>query len=109
MDIRPFLVDSAVDETLQIGRATTLVDCGAVERIFDDVVAFDPLGRTRPGEQIVVGFIGMTGTDMAEGIDDPFVGQDTVCGRQFFENEIEFAHCAPLPCWPRSYGPHGAL
>src|SRR5580704_19069821 len=42
--------------------------------------------------------VGVAGADMAERIDDALVGQDAIGGHQFFENEIELAHCAPLPC-----------
>ena len=43
VNVRPRLVDRAVDEALEIGRAAALVDRGAVERIFDDIVALDAL------------------------------------------------------------------
>ena len=39
----------------------------------------------------------MPGADMAEGIDDAFVGQNAVGGHQFFEDEIELAHCGASP------------
>src|SRR5579862_70766 len=109
MDIGPFFVDGAVDESLKIGRASALVDCSAIERIFDDIVALDALGRSGARQQIVVGPIGMAGADMTEGVDNSFVGQDAVCGYQFFKNEIEFAHCTFLPCWLQSYEPRIVL
>src|SRR6202045_148351 len=41
--------------------------------------------------------IGMPSADMAERIDDALVGQDAIGGHQFFENEIELAHCGAPP------------
>src|SRR5580704_15571694 len=41
--------------------------------------------------------VGMAGADMAERIDDALVGQDAIGGHQFFENEIELAHCGASP------------
>ena len=64
--VRPRLVDGAVDETLQIRRAAALVDRGAVESIFDDVVALDALRRTRPRQQIMLRIVGVASADMAE-------------------------------------------
>ena len=95
--VRPRFVDRAVDEALQIGRAAALVDRRAVEGIFDDVVALDALRRARPRQQIMLRIVGMPGADMAEGIDDALVGQDAIGGHQFFENEIELAHCGASP------------
>ena len=39
----------------------------------------------------------MPRADMAEGIDDPLIGQNAVGGHQFFQNEIELAHCGASP------------
>ena len=64
--VRPRLVDGAVDEALEIRRAAALVDRRAVEGIFDDVVALDALGRTRPRQQIMLRIVGVPGADMAE-------------------------------------------
>ena len=95
--VRPRLVDRAVDEALQIGRAAALVDRGAVERIFDDVVALDALGRAGAGQQIMLRIVRMPRADMAEGIDDALIGQNAVGGHQFFQNEIELAHRGASP------------
>ena len=64
--VRPRLVDGAVDEALQIRRAAALVDRGAVESIFDDVVALDALRRARPRQQIMLRIVGVASADMAE-------------------------------------------
>ena len=104
MHVRSLFVDRAVDEALQIGRAAALVDRRAVELIFDDVVALDAFGGAGAREQIALRIVGMAGADMAERIDHAFVRQNAVGGHQFFDNEIELAHCAPLPFAARSYG-----
>ena len=64
--VRPRLIDGAVDEALEIWRAAAFVDRGAVESIFDEVVALDALGRARPRQQKMLRIVGVAGTDMAE-------------------------------------------
>src|SRR5580692_11345211 len=64
--VRPRLVDGAVDEALQIGSAAAFVDRGAVESIFDEVVALDALGRARPRQQKMLWIVWMASADMAE-------------------------------------------
>src|SRR5580704_2467082 len=93
LHVRSRLVDRAMDEALEVGRAAALVDRSAVERIFDDVVLLDALRRPRPRQQVMVGPLGMPRTHMSEGLDDPLARQDPVGGDQFFENEIKLAHC----------------
>src|SRR6516162_8077747 len=45
----------------------------------------------------MLGIVRMPRADMAERIDDALVGQDTIGGYQFFQNEIESAHAMVLP------------
>ena len=52
--IRPRLIDRAVNEALQIGRAAALVDRAAVERVFDDIVALDALRGAGARQQIML-------------------------------------------------------
>ncbi len=102
MHVRPRLVDRAVDEALEIGRAAVFVDRGAVEPIFDYVAVLDALGGSRPRQKIMLRLVGMPRADMAEQIDNAFVGQDAVGGHQFFQNKIELAHGGVSPRRARS-------
>ena len=114
--VRPRLVERAVDEALEIGRAAARIDRVAFEREFHDVGGLDAVGRARAREQIALRIVGMARADMAEGIDDRLAGEDAVGGDELFDDPVELGHQALsflidcfaviLCCHPRESGIH---
>jgi predicted DNA-binding transcriptional regulator YafY len=80
-----------MDEAFDIRRETFRLfrlDRIAGERVGEDVLGLDQLGRARPRQQIDNVVLGMAHADMAEGIDDAFIGQDAVGGDQLVDQRF---------------------
>ncbi len=89
VDIGPDLVDGAVDVALGVRLPAAGVDRGAVERKLHDVGRFDALRSPGARQAIAVGVAGMADADVAEGVDDPLAGEDTVGGHELFEGLLD--------------------
>jgi len=85
VDVRPHLVDLAVDETLLVGAAPLRIDRLAVEVVLHDVVRRDRRRRDRARHQIAIWIAGIADADMTEAIEDLFVREDTVGEHQIFD------------------------
>jgi len=85
VDVRPHLVDLAVDETLLVGAAPLGIDRLAVEVVLHDVVRRDRRRRDRARHQIAIGIARIADADMAEAIENFFVREDTVGEDQIFD------------------------
>src|SRR2546423_258628 len=82
VDVRPRLEDLAMDHALRIGPRHRRHDWVGVEIVFEDVVRLHQSGCTRAREKIALRIVRMAHADMAEGIEDALVGDDTVGGRE---------------------------
>src|SRR5262249_15790342 len=78
VDVRPHLVDLAVDEPLFVGTTPLRIDRLAVEIVLHDVVGRDRRWRDRARHQITVWIAGIADADMTEAIENLFVREDTV-------------------------------
>ena len=78
VDVRPHLVDLAMDEALAIGRAAVGIDRIAVEIEGDDVRHRHVARRHRLHLQIAVGIARVAHADMAEGVEHAVLGEDVV-------------------------------
>jgi len=88
-----------MDKAFDIGRETLgLFRVGrlAVERVGEDVLGLDQLGRPRPRQQINIVVLGMAHADMAERIDDALVGQNVVGGDQLVYKRLQLGHMNSL-------------
>src|SRR5262245_21152146 len=92
VDVRPRLIDAAMDEALEVGRPPARIDRLALERELHNVVLLDALGRTCPREQEALGIVWMARTHVPEGIHDAFMRQDAIGGDDLFEHHIETWH-----------------
>ena len=71
LNIRPRLVNFAVDKTLEKTGAAIRVYRIAVQIVFDDVVGRDQRRRDRARHQITAGRLGMAQRNMTKAIDNP--------------------------------------
>src|SRR5262249_35354790 len=91
VDIRPHLVDLAVDEALLVGAAPLRIDRLAVEVVFHDVVRGHRRGRDRARHQIAIGIARIADADVAEAIENLFVRQDAVGENEIFDGDGIYA------------------
>ena len=91
-DIRPRLIDGAVDRPLHIDRAVALVDGVVVERKFHQVGAADDFRAARAGQKIALWIIRMPDADMAKSVDHIFPRQNAVGHGQIPECLVEVGH-----------------
>ena len=87
LDIRPLLVDRAVDEALEVGRAS-IGEGRAIKRELHHVGTFHEPGSARPGQQEAVRVFRMTDAHMSIGIQNSFVRQNPVCLYQVFADGV---------------------
>jgi hypothetical protein len=81
--IGPGGIDGGMDDAFAIGLDITAVDQIAVQIKFMQVTDADQIGCQRAGENEAPRIIGVTGTDMAEPDQQPFLGQDVIGEGQF--------------------------
>jgi hypothetical protein len=107
VDVRPRLIDGAVDIALQIGRAYVALR-RAVELELDDVRGCDELGAERPRQQIMVGLVRMADADVAVGVDHLLLRQNPVGDHQIADRTFQFIHAEPPHRPPRGlcFGRH---
>ena len=80
--VRPRLEDLAVDHALRIGPRHRRHDRIGVEIVFEDVVGLHQRRRARAREKIALRIVRIAHADVAEGIENAFVGDDAVRGRE---------------------------
>ena len=71
--------------TLVLDRLTRLIE-------LDQIVAFDQFRRARARHEEAFRIVGMPHADMAIGIDDVFVGENTVGDNKVAQEIVELAH-----------------
>ena len=86
IDVRPRLVDLAVNETLDEHAAAVLIDRIGIEVEFHDVVGGHQSRRDRAGHQVPVWVGRMTDADMAESIHHALVSEDAAGGDEVFDD-----------------------
>ena len=96
VDVRPRLVDRAVDEALEIGRAR-VAHRRAVEPELDDVGAGDEFRAERARQQIVVGLLRVADADVAVGVDHVLLRQDPIGDHQIADRALQLVHASVLP------------
>jgi len=71
-------VDFAVDHALGILPHAGVAHRLRVKVVFDEILRLNKFGRARARQQIAIGISGMPHAHMPEGVDDAFMGDNTV-------------------------------
>jgi hypothetical protein len=101
-DVRPRLVDLAVDHPLGIELHLGLDERSRVERELQDVGQLNQLGRARARQQVAPGIAGVAAADMAEGVEHAFMGENAVGDGKLVAHLGEgIGHGADLFGWKR--------
>ena len=85
-DVRPHLVNLAVDKTFGKNLAPFGIDWIAVEVVLDDVAGSDEFRRDRARHQVMLGIARVAGADVSSDIDHALVDQNTArCDKVVYE------------------------
>src|SRR5579862_5231850 len=100
LNIRPKLINPAVNESLEIRLGRNRGGGHAVVRKFHDIAGFDQFWRSRARKQKTAGIVGVASANMSKSVHDPLGRQNAIGGHKVFNQRIEIGHADPP--WKRT-------
>jgi hypothetical protein len=100
-NVRPVLIDRAMDGAFTIHGTSTLIDRIAIEIELHDVVQDDKFGAAGPRHKKSVRTLWMAHADMSETVNHPFSRQDAIGNHQVFKLFMQcLGHVSALSSFP---------